>query len=258
MIKIIVSGFNGSMGQKAVAMVNNNSDFELVGVFNPIIDSLDPNDYGLDSKVKVFNNFSQINIEADIWIDFSIPSAVFDNTKFAISKGIRPVIGTSGLSEDQTSELKSLADDKKLGGIIASNFGISAVLMMKFAQTAAKYFDQAEIVETHHEDKIDAPSGTALNTARLIHEVQQQDEQKNPNESDPLGTRGGDYHGIKIHAIRLPGFIADEEVIFGSDGESLTVKQSTTDRASFMKGVQLAVKEVMNRNELVIGLEKII
>ncbi|MFC6323095.1 4-hydroxy-tetrahydrodipicolinate reductase [Companilactobacillus baiquanensis] len=258
MIKVIVSGFNGSMGQKAVAMVNQNKDFQLVGVFNPIIDSVDPLDYGLEPDIKVYKDLSKIDIDADIWIDFSIPSAVFDNTKFAISKGIRPVIGTSGLSEEQTTELKLLADAKSLGGIIASNFGISAVLMMKFAQTAAKYFDQAEIVETHHEDKLDAPSGTALNTARLIHEVQQKDEPINPNESDPLGTRGGDYHGIKIHAIRLPGFIADEEVIFGSDGESLTVKQSTTDRASFMKGVQLAIKEVMKRDKLVIGLEKII
>jgi dihydrodipicolinate reductase len=160
--------------------------------------------------------------------------------------------------KDQTNELKKLADDNNVGGIIASNFGISAVLMMKFAQTAAKYFDQAEIVETHHQDKLDAPSGTAMNTARLIHEVQQKDEEQNQNESDPLGTRGGDYHGIKIHAIRLPGFIADEEVIFGSDGESLTIKQSTTDRASFMKGVKLAIHEVMKRDTLVIGLEKII
>lgn len=258
MIKIIVSGFSGSMGQKAVKMVNDNENFQLVGAFNPIVKDLSPATYGLDDSVKVYNDLSQIDVDADIWVDFSIPTAVFDNTKFAIEHGYRPVIGTSGLSEDQVSELKSLADSKKVGGIIASNFGISAVLMMKFAQVAAKYFDQTEIVETHHQDKLDSPSGTALNTARLIHEVQQKDQTENPNESDPLGTRGGDYHGIKIHAIRLPGFIADEEVIFGSTGENLVIKQSTTDRESFMKGVQLAINEVINRDELIIGLEKII
>lgn len=241
-----------------MAMINGENDLQLVGAFNPIIKSLDPKDYDLDPSVKVFNDYSQIDIDADIWIDFSIPSAVYDNTKFAIEHGIRPVIGTSGMSEQQIADLKSLADSKKVGGIIASNFGVSAVLMMKFAQTAAKYFDHSEILEYHHEDKLDAPSGTAMNTAKLIHDVQQKDQYQNPQESDKIGARGGDYHGIKIHAVRLPGFVADEEVIFGGPGETLTIKQSTTDRASFMKGVRIAITEVMKRNDLVIGLEKII
>ncbi|MQS88816.1 4-hydroxy-tetrahydrodipicolinate reductase [Companilactobacillus mishanensis] len=258
MIKAIVSGFSGSMGQKVLAMINGESDLQLVGVFNPIVESLDPADYDLDSSVKVFNDLKQIDIDADIWIDFSIPSAVFDNTKFAIEHNIRPVIGTSGMSEEQIAELKSLADSKKVGGIIASNFGVSAVLMMKFAQVAAKYFDHSEVVEFHHEDKLDAPSGTAMNTAKLIYDVQGKDQEQNPNESDKIGARGGDYHGIKIHAIRLPGFVADEEVIFGGAGENLTIKQSTTDRASFMKGVKIAIGEVMKRDELVVGLENII
>jgi len=161
------------------------------------------------------------------------------------------------MSEDQTDALKKLADEKKLGGIIASNFGLSAVLMMKFAQTAAKYFAESEIVEKHHEDKIDAPSGTALNTARLIYEARGHDQVQHSN-NDPLQTRGGDYHGTKIHALRLPGFVADEEVIFGGIGETLTISQSTTDRESFMTGVKLAIHEVMKRNQLVIGLEQII
>ena len=258
MIKIIISGFNGSMGHKAIQMVADNANFELVGAFDPMVTDLDPAAYQLADAVKIYNRIDQIEVEADIWVDFSIPSAVFDNTKFAIEHNYRPVIGTSGLAPEQVQQLKDLADAKKLGGIIASNFGISAVLMMKFAQVAAKYFDQTEIVETHHQDKLDAPSGTALNTARLIHEVQQKDQVENPNETDPLGTRGGDYHGIKIHAIRLPGFIADEEVIFGGLGESLVIKQSTSDRASFMKGVELAINEVIKRDQLVIGLEQII
>lgn len=257
MIKVIVSGFNGSMGQKAINMVNESEDMQLVAVFNPKVVDLDPQRYGLDKNIKVYNKFDDFDTAADIWIDFSIPSAVFENTKFAIKEGIRPVIGTSGMSEKQTVELKKLADNKNLGGIIASNFGLSAVLMMKFAQVAAKYFAESEIIEKHHEDKLDAPSGTALSTARLIYEARGHD-QKQHVSKDPLETRGGDYHGIRIHAIRLPGFVADEEVIFGGVGETLTISQSTTDRESFMTGVKLAIHGVMNCDHLVIGLEQII
>ncbi|GEO65288.1 4-hydroxy-tetrahydrodipicolinate reductase [Companilactobacillus nantensis] len=257
MIKVIISGFSGSMGQKATKMVNDSDDMQLVAGFNPIVTDLDPKSYGLADNVKIFNKLTDINMAADIWIDFSIPSAVFANTKFAIEYGIRPVIGTSGMSEEQTAELKRLADAKNLGGIIASNFGLSAVLMMKFAQVAAKYFAESEIVEKHHEDKIDAPSGTALNTARLIYQARGHDQVQHSND-DPLGTRGGDYHGTKIHALRLPGFVADEEVIFGGVGETLTISQSTTDRQSFMTGVKLAIHEVMQQDHLVIGLEQII
>lgn len=257
MIRVIVSGFNGSMGQKAVRMVNQSEDMHLVAGFNPSVTDLNPQIYDLNEDVKIYNKLTDINVVADIWIDFSIPSAVFENTKFAIEHGIRPIIGTSGMSEEQTNELKHLADNSNLGGIIASNFGLSAVLMMKFAQVAAKYFAESEIVEKHHEDKIDAPSGTALNTARLIYEARGHD-QKQHSSKDPLNTRGGDYHGIKIHALRLPGFVADEEVIFGGVGETLTISQSTTDRESFMTGVKLAIHEVMKSDHLVIGLEQII
>ena len=257
MIKVIVSGFNGSMGQKAVKMVNSNTDLQLVAGFNPVVKERNPAKYGLAKEVKIFNRLEDIDVAADIWIDFSIPSAVYENTKFAIEHGFRPVIGTSGMSEEQTQQLKKLADSKNLGGIIASNFGLSAVLMMKFAQVAAKYFAESEIVEKHHEDKIDAPSGTALNTARLIYEARGHDQVQHSN-NDPMKTRGGDYHGTKIHALRLPGFVADEEVIFGGTGETLTISQSTNDRESFMTGVKLAIHEVIKQDHLVIGLEKII
>ena len=257
MRKVIISGFNGSMGQKTVQMVEQATDLTLVAGYNPHLKDLNPQSYGLSPDVKLFNKLEDITETADIWIDFSIPSAVFENTKFAIEHGIRPVVGTSGLSESQVKELQKLAKTKQLGGIIASNFGLSAVLMMKFAAVAAKYFSQAEIVEKHHEDKIDAPSGTALNTARLIYQARGHN-QVDSASTDPLGTRGGDYHGTKIHALRLPGFVADEEVIFGGTGETLTISQSTTDRVSFMTGVKLAISEVVEQDHLVIGLENVI
>lgn len=258
MISIIVSGFTGAMGQKALAMIQAADDLQLVGVFNPHVTNLDPAAYGLDASVKVVNTLTDWAVPADVWLDFSLPSGVYANTKTAIEYGIRPVIGTSGLSEEQTAALQQLAADHQVGGVIAANFGVSAVLMMKFAQLAAKYFDHAEVVEYHHADKRDAPSGTALNTAKLIYQAQGKSETHNPDEQDDLGARGGDYHGIKIHAIRLPGFVADEEAIFGGPGETLTIKQSTTDRGSFMTGVRLALDAVMTRHDLIVGLENLI
>lgn len=258
MISAIVSGFTGAMGQKVLAMIQADAQLQLVGVYNPSVTDLTPATYDLAPTVQVFNQLDQITIGADVWIDFSTPSGAFANTQFAIEHGIRPVIGTSGMSETQIAELQQLANQRHVGGIIAANFGVSAVLMMKFAQLAAKYFDHAEVVEYHHDDKRDAPSGTALNTAKLIYDAQGHDEPGNPREQDPLGARGGDYHGIKIHAIRLPGFVADEEAIFGGPGETLTIKQSTTDRASFMTGVRLALDAVMTRDELIVGLEQLI
>ncbi|KRK92024.1 dihydrodipicolinate reductase [Levilactobacillus koreensis JCM 16448] len=246
------------MGQKAVQLVTATPEFQLAGVFNPHVTSRRATDYGLDDAVTVYNDLEQITTPADVWLDFSTPSGVATNAQFAITRRMRPVIGTSGLTEDQQRQLQATANARQLGGIIAPNFGLTAVLMMKFAQQAAAYLKRAEIVEYHHEDKVDAPSGTALNTARLIYEAQRVDEPQPSAELDPLGARGGDYHGIKIHAVRLPGVVADEEVIFGGPGETLTIKQSTTDRQSFMTGVRLAIAAVVQRQDLVIGLENIL
>ncbi len=151
-----------------------------------------------------------------------------------------------------------LSEEKQVGGLIAANFGMSAVLLMKFAQEAAKYFPDVEIIEMHHGDKKDAPSGTALSTAKLIDQVRPAHE-TNPDETESLtGARGGDYHGIKIHAVRLPGYIAHEQVLFGGDGEALTIRQDSFDRQSFMNGVKVALEKVDGLSKLVIGLENIL
>ncbi len=246
------------MGQKAVQLITASPEFQLAGAYNPHVTSRRATDYGLDGAVSIYNDLQQITTPADVWLDFSTPGGVANNAQFAITQGMHPVIGTSGLTAEQQHRLQATANARQLGGIIAPNFGVTAVLMMKFAQQAATYLKRAEIVEYHHEDKLDAPSGTALNTARLIYAAQQADEPQPSSEQDLLGTRGGDYHGIKIHAVRLPGFVADEEVIFGGPGETLTIKQSTTDRQSFMAGVKLAITAVMQRQDLVIGLENIL
>ena len=160
------------------------------------------------------------------------------------------------MTDEQVEQLKQLADDKQVGGILAPNFGISAVLLMKFAKEAAKYMPGVEIIEMHHDDKLDAPSGTALATAKMINEAR--GEQQAPATEETLkGVRGGDYHGIKIHSVRLPGYVAHEQVLFGSQGEALTIRQDSFDRGSFMSGVELAIPAAAKATKLIVGLENI-
>lgn len=256
MIKVLVAGFMGSMGQKTVSMVKKNDDFELVGAYNPGIDTVHLQGMGMGDQVKLFASLDEIKTDADVWIDFTVPSAAFENAKFAIEHGIHPVIGTSGMTDEQVEQLKQLADDKQVGGILAPNFGISAVLLMKFAKEAAKYMPGVEIIEMRHDDKLDAPSGTALATAKMINEAR--GEQQAPATEETLkGVRGGDYHGIKIHSVRLPGYVAHEQVLFGSQGEALTIRQDSFDRGSFMSGVELAVPAAAKATKLIVGLENI-
>lgn len=256
--KVLIAGFTGAMGQKAVSLVNGLDNFEIAAGLSPVAEN-NPQKYGLNSNVKVFNRLDEIPVGvADIWIDFTTPSAVYENVKFALTHGMHPVVGTTGLTDEQEVELQKLAKDNHLGGLIAPNFGMSAVLLMKFAQEAAKYFPDVEIIEMHHADKKDAPSGTALSTAKLISQ-NRPEHQTAPDEVESLkGVRGGDYQGIKIHSVRLPGYIAHEQVLFGAEGEALTIRQDSFDRQSFMSGVKVALEKVDSLNELVVGLENIL
>ncbi len=257
MIKVLVAGFMGSMGQKTVQMVNETDEFQLVGAYNPGIDVAHMQGMGISGDVKLFSRLDEIETDADIWIDFTVPSAVFGNVKFAIEHGIHPVVGTSGLKADQVKALQELAEAHKVGGILAPNFGLSAVLLMKFAKEAARYMPDVEIIEMHHDDKLDAPSGTALSTAQMISEVR--GDRPAPKTDETLsGVRGGDYDGIKIHSVRLPGYVAHEQVLFGSKGEALTIRQDSFDRGSFMSGVKLAVPAAAKATKLIVGLENIL
>ncbi|BAP85676.1 dihydrodipicolinate reductase [Paucilactobacillus hokkaidonensis JCM 18461] len=255
MTKVIIAGYQGKMGQKAVAMVQSHADFELVAVYGPKLDT----DVKLEATTKVFNQLDEINVDADVWVDFTTPTSVYENTKFALEHGYSPVIGTTGLTDDQLTELKQIAKKNNIGGLIAPNFGISAVLLMQFAKQAAKYMPDVEIIEMHHDQKLDAPSGTALSTAKLISEVRKPHEQGNPEAKETLANvRGGDYNGIRIHAVRLPGLVAHEQVLFGSSGEGLTIRQDTLDRQSFMSGVAIAIEKITNEHELLVGLENLL
>ena len=196
---------------------------------------------------------------AHVWVDFTTPKVAYDNTHFALEQGFCPVVGTTGFTPDQLEELITLSKEKELGGLIAPNFALGAVLLMQFAAQAAKYFPNVEIIELHHDQKKDTPSGTAIKTAELISQVRPSKQQGAADEEESIaGARGADFDGMRIHSVRLPGLVAHQEVIFGSQGEGLTLRHDSYDRASFMTGVNLAIKEVVKRSELVYGLEHLL
>ena len=259
MTKVLIAGAAGAMGQKAVQLVNSMDDMQLTAVLAPHLSDDQRAANHLADDVTVYHSLDDVQEGvADIWLDFTVPAAVYDNVKFALQHNFMPVVGTTGLTDDQEKEMIELSQAKHLGGLIAPNFGMSAVLLMKFAKEAAQYFPDVEIIEMHHADKKDAPSGTALSTAKLIDQVRP-NHQTSPDETETLANvRGGDYHGIKIHSVRLPGYIAHEQVLFGGAGEALTIRQDSFDRQSFMSGVKVALQKVATLDHMVVGLEQIL
>lgn len=241
-IRVLVNGANGRMGKETVSAISNDAAFELVASCN--------HDDDLEQAIK--------NSHAQIVIDFTAPQAVYDNTKKIINANAHPVIGTTGLSSQQIAELQELAAAKKLGGIIAPNFCIGALLMMRFAAEAANYFAAVEIIELHHDNKKDAPSGTAIKTAEMIAKNRKQIPIDKTETENPPGSRGGVKDDIHIHSIRLPGFVAHQEVIFSGPGECLTIRHDSIQRSAYMPGVLLACKKVLELEQLVYGLNGIL
>lgn len=192
-------------------------------------------------------------------VDFTTAKAAVQNIRTAITCGVRPVVGTTGIPEEELAELSRLCREKGLGGLVAPNFAIGAVLMMHFAGIAARYFSAAEIIELHHNQKLDAPSGTALKTAEIIAANRTSETVEDRTELEKLsGARGGSLAGIRIHSVRLPGFVAHQEVIFGGLGQTLTIRHDSISRESFMPGVIMGIRKVLELNEMVFGLDKLI
>ncbi|MEY8700146.1 4-hydroxy-tetrahydrodipicolinate reductase [Streptococcus ferus] len=253
-IKVIIAGFKGKMGATALDMVKGDKDLELAALLDPFAEEEE-----LDG-VPVFKDKEQlVGFAADVWVDFTMPKVVYDNTHFALENGFAPVVGTTGFTEKQIEDLIALSQQKALGGLIAPNFAIGAILLMEFAAKASKYFPDLEIIELHHDKKKDAPSGTALKTAELIRDVRQFKKQGAEDEAESLaGARGAEFDGFRIHSVRLPGLVAHQEVIFGAQGEGLTIRHDSYDRISFMSGVNIGIKEVVKRHQLVYGLEHLL
>ena len=253
-IKVIIAGFKGKMGSTAVQMVKDDQELELAALLDPFAaeDQVD--------GVPVFTRKEAlIGFEADVWVDFTTPKFAYENTRFALENGFAPVVGTTGFTPEEIQELTSLSEEKKLGGLIAPNFAIGAILLMQFAAQAAKYFPNLEIIELHHDKKKDAPSGTAVKTAELVSQVRTSLQQGAADEEELIaGARGAAFDGFRIHSVRLHGQVAQQEVIFGAQGEGLTIRHDSYDRISFMSGVNLAIKEVVKREKLVYGLEHLL
>ena len=198
-------------------------------------------------------------IRPDVFLDLTTPHQVFEHTKLCLQNNVRPVIGTTGFSDEQLRHCTTLAKNNQLGCIVAPNFAIGAVLMMKFATMAAAYFPDVEIIEMHHDQKLDAPSGTAYKTAQMIAEVRPSHKQGHPNEEETIaGARGASFDGIPIHSVRLPGLIAHQQVLFGGEGQLFTLRHDSFNRQSFMSGVTFSINQVMDLTELVYGLENIL
>lgn len=264
MIKVLVSGACGKMGKEVVNAINEAHDTELVGAVDVINVGEDIGliALGKANSIKITNDLKDtiLNVKPDVVIDFTQPDSAFVNAKTIIEAGARPVIGTTGLKDNEIDELKALAKEKNLSGLIAPNFTTGAVLMMMFAQMAAKYFDNAEIIEYHHNKKKDAPSGTAVKTAQLMSEVKADFDAGNIADIETIkGSRGGIAPSdIHIHSVRMPGYMASQEVLFGSQGQILSIRHDSVDRKCYMPGVLMATRYVMDNNEFIYGLDNIL
>ena len=242
-IRVLVNGAKGLMGQEVVKAVTVASDLELV----------DQTDLGDDLIARIKAS------QAQAVVDFTTAAVAFENTRKILEAGVHPVIGTSGLLAEQVAELQQLAEDKGIGGLIAPNFAIGAVLLMKYAQDAAKYLPNVEVIELHHNRKADAPSGTAVKTAQLIAEARKEIPKALVKEKELFeGARGSEVHGVRVHSLRLPGLVAHQEVIFGGTGETLTIRHDSIHRESFMPGVCLACRKVIGTQQLFYGLEPLL
>lgn len=241
-ITVIVNGARGKMGTVACQTIANHSDFTLLAELGST-DNLEKSIQELKPKIV---------------IDLTNAKSVYANTKTIIDNNSHPVIGTSGLLDNEISNLQKLATIKQLGGIIVPNFSIGAILMMQFAKFAAKLMPDVEIIEAHHQQKLDAPSGTALKTADMIAAARQKIPEHIETREIVKNARGAQYKNINIHSIRLPGYLANQQVIFGNSGETLTLCHNSIDRSSFMPGLILACQAVVKLNSLVYGLENLI
>jgi 4-hydroxy-tetrahydrodipicolinate reductase len=237
--RVAVLGAQGRVGSEVVRAVQNADDLQLAGA------------YDVGQVLDLAG--------ADVAVDFTHPDAVMDNLRACIDAGVHAVVGTTGFDEERLNRLRGWLDGTQVGILVAPNFGIAAVLMMQFAAQAARFFDSVEIVELHHPGKADAPSGTARKTARMVAQARAgMPAMPDATTQELAGARGADVDGIRVHAVRLQGLVAHQEVLLGGEGESLTLRHDTYHRSSFMPGVLLGVRSVAGRPGLTVGLEHLL
>ena len=243
MIRVAVTGAKGRMGSTVVAAVTGAPDMEVVAQ----LDAGDP------ITKKTVNG-------AQVAVDFSVPGVTEANVHALLDAGVDVVVGTTGWTEESYARVRTHAEEAGRAVLIAPNLAMGAVLAMKFAAMAAPYFESAEVIEMHHPGKVDAPSGTAVATARGIARARAEaglGDMPDATEMDELGSRGGRVDGVPVHAVRLRGLTASEEILLGNEGEQLVIRTDSFDRVSFMPGVLLGVRRVIGRTGLTIGLDQV-
>lgn len=259
-MRIVVSGAGGRMGREVVsAVLEAGPGLALVGAADPAFAGNSISEaLGADSPVIIERSLDSVleSTPADVVVVFSVPAAAMGDVRCAMKAKAVPVVGTTGITAENLEEIEALAARHGVGAIIAPNFAIGAVLMMKLSQEVAKHLPAVEIIELHHDKKLDAPSGTAIKTAEMIASARR--EVHGAASADAPPVRGGDYHGVRIHSVRLPGLVAHQEVIFGGLGQTLTIRHDSYDRKSFMPGVLLAIGKARGLTDVIYGLENVI
>ncbi len=262
-IRVAAAGAAGKMGREVVKAVLAQEDMALAA-------AVDPNETGRDAGILAGVGAcgvelapdlakSLVQSSAQVMVDFTNPAVVLGNLRTAIEAGVAAVVGTTGLNAEALAEVSALAAARAGRVIIAPNFALGAVLMMHFAAIAARYFPRSEIIELHHDGKLDAPSGTAIKTAEMILAARGEAAPERPSQEKLPGARGAAFDGLHLHSIRLPGLVAHQEVLFGLEGQVLSLRHDSFARSSFMPGVLLAIREILGRGPGVIyGLEQLL
>jgi len=260
-IRVVIHGASGKMGQEIIKALCREPGIEVVGAveqevsdefYQPLPEGCEAIPFSSDLE------YILTSCQPDVLVDFSIAQATMPAVRLATKQGVNLIIGTTGLTADDLSEIDQLSKAHRVGAVVAPNFALGAVLMMHLAKVAAKYLDYAEIIELHHHLKADAPSGTALSTARAMAAARGEPFSCPPEQNKPSSSRGEQVEGITIHSVRLPGFLAHQEVILGGPGQTLSIRHDTISRECYMPGVILAVKEVVKRQGLVYGLDTLL
>lgn len=257
-IRVAVNGAAGKMGRETVGAICREADLDLVGAIDQIPrDKLDlPDELG---TIPLYTNLAKLIEDASpqVLVDFTRAEVTMTAVPIAARHGVSLVIGTTGLTQQNLEEMESVALRGNVGILVAPNFALGAVLMMHVAEQIAPFFDYADIIEMHHEAKIDAPSGTSLAMAKAISK-DKQFKRNRPQKETISGTTGGEYDGIGIHSVRLPGRSAHHEIIFGTSGQTVSLRHDVLGRDCYMPGVVRAIREVVNLKGLVVGLDKIL
>ncbi len=259
-IRVVVQGASGRVGRVVINALWRESEIQVVGAVELRVseDYLSlPDDSG---SVPFSSNLEYIltSCRPHVLVDFTIAQATMPAVRIAVKQGVSLVIGTTGLTDDELSEINRLALAHKVGAVVAPNFALGAVLMIHLAKVAAKYLDYAEIIELHHNLKVDSPSGTALSTAKAMAAARGKPFKRPPEQKETPASRGEQVEGVTIHSVRLPGLVAHQEVLLGGLGQTLSIRHDTISRECYIPGIILAIKEVVKQQGLVYGLDTLL